>query len=95
MYWLDELAAVAAARGDAQRAATLWAATDAQYERLGMAVIEEGRQVRERYRRESDDGPEGPTADARARGRSMTLQSAVSFALSGGTSEAPRLDSIN
>ena len=95
VYWLDELAAVAAARGDTQRAATLWAATDAQYERLGMAVIEEGRQVRERYRRESDDGPEGATADARARGRSMALQSAVSFALSGGTSEAPRLDSIN
>src|SRR5215831_10400133 len=48
--WLEELAAVASAKGEAERAATLWAATDAQYERLGMAVIEEGRQVRERYR---------------------------------------------
>jgi predicted ATPase/class 3 adenylate cyclase len=80
VYWLDELAAVATAKGDAQRAATLWAATDAQYERLGMAVIEEGRQVRERYRVEVD-GRSAPIADARARGRSMTLEDAVSFAL--------------
>ncbi|MBA3381249.1 MAG: hypothetical protein H0T97_05205 [Actinobacteria bacterium] len=88
VYWLDELAAVASAKGDARRAATLWAATDAQYERLGMAVIEEGRQVRERYRRESDDLPNDQKADARARGRSMTLQSAVSFALTTDPSEA-------
>ena len=81
VYWLEELAAVATAEGDTQRATTLWAAADAQYERLGMAVIEEGRQVRERYRRESDDLSDDGNEDARARGRSMTLQGAVSFAL--------------
>ena len=45
----------------------------AHYERLGMAVIEEGRQVRERYR----TGVRRPLgrleADTRARGRAMTL----------------------
>ena len=81
IYWLEELAAVAEAKGQTQRAATLWAATDAQYERLGMAVIEEGRQVRERHRREGDAVTVNPIRSARMRGRDMTLQGAVSFAL--------------
>ena len=81
VYWLDELAAVASAKGEDERAATLWAATDTQYERLGMAVIEEGRQVRERYRQSIDRLSGGAAAAARARGRAMTLDDAVHFAL--------------
>ena len=81
VYWLEELAAVAVAKGEAERAATLWAATDAQYERLGMAVIEEGRQVRARYRKGSDDLSDDLRADARTRGRAMTLEQAVAYAL--------------
>jgi predicted ATPase/class 3 adenylate cyclase len=95
VYWLEELAAVAAAKGDARRAATLWAATDAQYERLGMMIIEEGRQVRERYRREADDFSSDLGADAHTRGRSMTLQDAVSFALTTEFGEAAKLDSLD
>ncbi len=81
VYWLEELAAVATAKGEAEREAILWAATDAHYERLGMAVIEEGRQVRERYRKESDRLSADDRADARARGRAMTLEQAVTYAL--------------
>jgi hypothetical protein len=81
IYWLEELAAVASAKGEVERAATLWGATDAQYERLGMAVIEEGRQVRERYRHVVDSSSGYPTAEARARGREMTLEQAVVYAL--------------
>ncbi len=80
VYWLEELAAVAAAKGEAERAATLWAAADAHYERLGMAVIEEGRQVRARYRKESGLSDD-QRADARARGRGLTLEQAVTYAL--------------
>ena len=81
VYWLEELAGVASAKGEAERAAILWAATDAHYERLGMAVIEEGRQVRERYRKEFDDLWEDQRADARMRGNTMTLEQAVTYAL--------------
>ena len=94
VYWLEELAAVAAAKGDAERAATLWAATDAQYERLGMVVIEEGRQVRERYRREADDPPGDLGAGAHNRGQCMTLQDALSFALTTESGEAANVDSV-
>jgi hypothetical protein len=48
--WIDELAAVAAAKGDSIRAATLWGAAEALYEQLGLVVLEENRQVRERFR---------------------------------------------
>jgi predicted ATPase len=82
VYWLEELAAAAVAKGQAERAAILWAATDAQYERLAMVPIEEGRQVRERYRTESSELSDAEKADARAHGRDMTLDEAVEYALS-------------
>ena len=37
-HWIEELAAVAAAKGEALRAATLWGATDALFERFGLAT---------------------------------------------------------
>jgi predicted ATPase/class 3 adenylate cyclase len=81
-HWIEELAAVAAAKGDAVRAATLWGATDALFERFGLATLEENRQVRERFR--EDVG--GPTdrdlrAEAWAQGHVLTLQQAIAYAL--------------
>ena len=86
-HWIEELAAVAAARGDTLRAATLWGATDALFEKFGLATLEENRQVRALYR----DGMEGSLggdsrADARARGHAMTLQQAIDYALTEGPS---------
>jgi len=48
-HWIEELAAVAAAKGETLRAAKLWGATDALFEKLGLAILEENRQVRERF----------------------------------------------
>jgi hypothetical protein len=77
-YWIEELAAVAAAKGDAVRAATLWAATDAVFEKRGLALREENRQLRQRFR---DEAPEALDRDARERGRAMTLLQAIDYAL--------------
>jgi predicted ATPase len=74
--WVEDLAAVADAKDEGARAATLWGAADALLERAGEAMLEEDRQVRERYRRENQD------AAALARGRAMTLDEAIDFALS-------------
>ena len=49
-HWMEGLAAVAAAQGDVSRAATLWGAADGLFERLGLAALEEDRQVRERFK---------------------------------------------
>jgi predicted ATPase len=79
-YWMEDLAAVATAKGEALRAATLWGATDSLFERFGLVPLEEGRQVRQLFRRPVADGAE---ADALARGRAMTLQQALDYALAG------------
>jgi predicted ATPase/class 3 adenylate cyclase len=83
-HWIEELAAVAAAKGETLRAAQLWGATDALFERLGLAILEENRQVRERFR---DDVQELPDSDSRgeawAQGHAMTLEQAVAYALTG------------
>jgi tetratricopeptide (TPR) repeat protein len=74
--WVEDLAAVADARDERERAATLWGAADALLEKSGEAILEEDRQVRERYRRETQD------PDALAVGQAMTLEEAISCALS-------------
>jgi predicted ATPase len=83
-HWIEELAAVAEARGQTLRAARLWGATDALFEKLGLAILEENLQVRERFR---DDLQESPDSNSRAKawaqGHAMTLKQAVAYALSG------------
>ena len=81
-YWTEELAAVATAKGEALRAAKLWGATDALFEKLGLAILEENRQVRERFR---DEARESSDSGSRAweQGRAMTLDQAVAYALTG------------
>jgi predicted ATPase/class 3 adenylate cyclase len=85
-YWTEELAAVATAKGEILRAAKLWGATDALFEKLGLAILEENRQVRERFR---DEARESPDSDSRKeaweQGRAMTLDQAVAYALTGET----------
>jgi hypothetical protein len=85
-YWIEELAAVAAAKGEALRAAKLWGATDALFERLGLAILEENRQVRDRFRDGAQESPDSDSgAEAWAQGYAMALDQAVAYAL---TSEA-------
>jgi predicted ATPase len=82
-HWIEELAAVAAAKGDAVRAATLWGATDALFEMLGLTTLEENRQVRELFRNEVGRSLDSDAqAEAMAQGHAMTLQQAVAYALS-------------
>jgi predicted ATPase/class 3 adenylate cyclase len=74
--WVEDLAAVAEARGENERAATLWGAADARLEKAGEAILEEDRQVRARYRSETQD------PDAWRGGQAMTLEEAIDYALS-------------
>jgi len=95
-HWIEELAAVAAAKGEALRAAKFWGATDALFEKLGLAILEENRQVRERFREEVQESSDSDLrAEAWAQGHAMTLKQAVVYAL---TSEAvgvaPGVDAI-
>lgn len=76
VFWVENLAAVADAQDEVLRAATLWGATDELLEETGLAILEESRQIRARYRRDEQD------AGAYARGRAMTLEEAIDFALS-------------
>jgi predicted ATPase/class 3 adenylate cyclase len=81
-YWIEDLAAVAAAKGEAFRAATLWGATDALFEERGLAILEENRQVRERFREEVGASIDSDArAEAWAQGHTMTLEQAVAYAL--------------
>jgi hypothetical protein len=64
------------------RAAKLWGATDALFERLGLAFLEENRQVRERFREEVHESADDDLgAEAWAQGHAMTLKQAVTYAL--------------
>jgi predicted ATPase/class 3 adenylate cyclase len=74
-FWIEDLAAVADAKRDRARAATLWGAGYALFEEGDLAVLEENRQVRARYRSDDLD------AAAWARGKAMTLDEAIDFAL--------------
>jgi predicted ATPase/class 3 adenylate cyclase len=83
-YWIEELAAVAAAKGEALQAAKLWGATDALFEKLGLAILEENRQVRQRFRDEVQESSDSDSrAEAWAQGHAMTLEQAVAYALTG------------
>jgi hypothetical protein len=85
-YWTEELAAIATAKGESLRAAKLWGATDALFEKLGLAILEENRQVRERFREEARESSDsGSRAEAWEQGRAMTLDQAVAYALTGET----------
>ena len=79
-HWVEYLAVVAAARGDACRAASLWGATEALFETHRLEIGEESRQVRARYGKELEASI-GSAPEAVARGRSMTVQQAVDYAL--------------
>jgi predicted ATPase/class 3 adenylate cyclase len=81
-YWIEGLAAVAAAKGEALRAGKLWGATDAQFERLELAILEENRQVRGLFRDEVQESPDSDLrAEAWAQGNALTLDQAVAYAL--------------
>jgi predicted ATPase/class 3 adenylate cyclase len=73
--WIENLAAVADAKSDRARAATLWGAAYVLFEDGDLAVREENRQVRARYRSKDLD------VAAWARGKAMTLDEAIDFAL--------------
>jgi predicted ATPase len=81
-YWIEDVAAVADAKGEDVRAATLWGATDALFEKFQLAILEENRQVRERFRRalQHEQDLEAWT-EAWARGRTMSLDEAIDYAL--------------
>ncbi|MDP9303008.1 MAG: hypothetical protein M3O92_00705 [Actinomycetota bacterium] len=82
VYWIEELAAVAAAKGETLRAAKLWGATDALFEKLGLVTLEESRQVGDRFREEVQESPDSDSwAEAWAQGHAMTLEQAVTYAL--------------
>jgi predicted ATPase/class 3 adenylate cyclase len=76
VYWVEGLAAVAAAKGQATRAATLWGATEGLWDRFGLAVLEESRQMRDRFRPEKVQEHAGW-----AHGRTMLLDEALVYAL--------------
>jgi predicted ATPase len=81
-HWIEELAAVAAAKGETMRAAKLWGATDSLFEKLGLAILEENRQVREQFRDDVQGSPDSDSrAEAWAQGHAMTLEQAVAYAL--------------
>jgi predicted ATPase/class 3 adenylate cyclase len=81
-YWLEGLAAVAVAKGEALRASKLWGVTDAQFERLELAILEENRQVRGLFRDEIQESLDSDSlAEAWAQGHAMTLDQAVAYAL--------------
>jgi predicted ATPase/class 3 adenylate cyclase len=80
--WIDGLAAVADANGEARRAAALWGAADAVRQDLGLVVLEESRQIRERFKRVPDGTPDADSwKEAWARGHAMTLEQAIALAL--------------
>ncbi len=84
--WIDGLAAVAHAKGQTLRAAALWGAADAERQDLGLVVLEESLQIRERFKREPDGTPDADSwKEAWARGHAMTLEQAIALALADGT----------
>ena len=81
-YWIEDVAAVADAKGEVVRAATLWGATDALFEKFRLAILEENRQVRQRFRRDVHHEPSDEAwPEAWARGHAMSLNEAVDYAL--------------
>ena len=81
-HWLNELAAVAAAKEDAPRAALLWGAADAAFESLGLVLLQEDRLLRDRLAppvREALD--DGSWRAAWTEGHEMNATDALAYAL--------------
>jgi predicted ATPase/class 3 adenylate cyclase len=82
---LEELARVAAQEGKPDVAATLLAASEAIYEETGLVIDPTIRRRRERtVAMVGASLPQSPRTEAWARGRAMTLDDAVAYALKGG-----------
>jgi predicted ATPase/class 3 adenylate cyclase len=80
-HWLNDLAALAAAKEDAPRAARLWGAADAAFEALGLALLEQNRLLRGRFvsrTREALD--EASWLAAWTEGHEMNIAQAVAYA---------------
>jgi predicted ATPase/class 3 adenylate cyclase len=79
---LYDFAAAAAATDDAPRAARLWGAADAEFERLGLALLEEDRLLRDRFmpaiRRSLDDES---WQTAWSEGHKLKADDAIAYAL--------------
>jgi len=81
-HWLNDLAAVAAAKKDAPRAARLWGAADAAFEALGLALLEENRLLRERFMpRTREVLDQASWRAAWTAGHEMSIAAAIAFAL--------------
>jgi hypothetical protein len=86
---LDDLAAVAAAKEDATRAARLWGAADAAFERLGLALLEKNRLLRDGFMpriREALD--QGSWSAAWTEGHELSIAEAIASALEHERSQA-------
>jgi predicted ATPase/class 3 adenylate cyclase len=79
VYWIEGLATVAAVKGESVRASTLWGATDGLWERFRLAILEESRQLRERFKEEIARGKSHH--EAWSEGHAMTLEQAIAYAL--------------
>jgi hypothetical protein len=79
---LDILAIAHAAQGHATRAARLWGASDAVYERIGGSLSPVHKRVRDRYFDAARDSlGEGAFDAALSEGRALSLTEAVEYAL--------------
>ena len=75
-HWIEELAAVAAAKGETLRAAKLWGATDALFEKLGLATSKRTVRCVSCSETMYEDHRHDSRADAWAQGHAMTLEQA-------------------
>ncbi len=79
VYWVEGLAAVAAVQGESVRASTLWGATDGLWRHFRLAILEESRQLRDRFKEEI--ARSNSHQEAWAEGHAMTLDQAIAYAL--------------
>jgi tetratricopeptide (TPR) repeat protein len=79
VYWVEGLAVVAAVKGESVRASTLWGATEGLWQRFRLAILEESRQLRERFKEEIARSKSHH--EAWAEGHAMTLDQAIAYAL--------------
>jgi tetratricopeptide (TPR) repeat protein len=81
-HWLDDLAAAAAAKEEATRAARLWGAADSAFEALGLALLEEDRLLRGRFMpRTRESLGHASWHAAWTEGHAMTITEAIDYAL--------------
>ena len=81
-HWLNDLAAVAAAKADAPRAARLWGAADGAYEALGLALLEQNRLLRDRFMPRAREVLDQASWHATwTEGHEMSVAEAIAYAL--------------